>query len=324
MVPSTEEVAYFSNSGSTQIEKYFGNSNDDVSYPPYTGFGGSSPSSLAVLEATLRPPADWAAAGTIYSGSARTVCPLRDRSSKPVYYFGGSPIKDEGDGSVPTNITTLFLEASTSINLTGTKGIAFVGEFQGGSSADVSSGYVDEAVFYTERACTDFDLEYGFARVITPSSDDTIFYYSDYTNCSVSAVPSTGPPNTGCSTTSPAFAGRSENSTQYQITGLPSGNNLFRAYPVYNYGTSKWDMYFEVWNSSDTAIDTCTISQGGSAVVSNANCAYTIQDSSFNASGVGSPFASAAGYLAIVGESQGSISNPTTFKTHVTSLQAGY
>jgi hypothetical protein len=320
MASATEEVAYFNYTNTTQTELYFSVSGDDHSYPPYTGYGGSSPSSLATLEGTLRTPGDWNAFGTLYSSATdRTVCAIWDRSSKPLYYWNGSV--DYGNGTAFVNLSGFFIESSGSINLTGTEGLAFVGEFQGNGS--VSSGYVDEAVYITERACADGDLEYGFARVKTASADDTFFYYSDYTNCDGSGG------DNGCSTTGGlTFTAQTPipTNSHYKITGLPSGNNLFRAYPVYNYGTSKWDMYFEVWNAGDTSIDTCSIQDpSNSYVVTSSSCQWTIQDTTFNANGVGSPFSSLDGYVAIVGQMQGSATQGSTdFKAHINSVSVGY
>lgn len=100
----------------------------------------------------------------------RKVCALKDRPS--VYWY--SPDGAHLDGTFTTPNPTEF---SVSARQTGIRGFAVKARFSG----DAKKTGAIEVAYFTDRACSDAGVEYGFSRDL--ATDSILLYWSTFANC---------------------------------------------------------------------------------------------------------------------------------------------
>jgi hypothetical protein len=112
---------------------------------------------------------------------------------------GGDGSWPAANGTYPLAATGEYLETSQfgPIGATNPIGFTFYGEFAGQASPPSSptgagsANFFLEAVYFTDRECSDIGTEYGWFRMVSNSySGDTpansaTFYYSAFTNCNI-------------------------------------------------------------------------------------------------------------------------------------------
>ncbi len=122
-------------------------------------------------------------------GRRRTTCVYQNQTdaSHPIYWYG-----DLSDGFGPRPLQGVFPiiytpfeyhEAWTGFFI---KGLTFKGAFRGGYTGSPNGTAAVQAVFFTDKFCTDGGRELGFFRRLdlgTLPAGSLYFYYSDFTNC---------------------------------------------------------------------------------------------------------------------------------------------
>jgi hypothetical protein len=275
-----------------------------------TGFGGSA--TATQLANTSRPPAYYTVRGG--TGAGRSTCGLTDQPSKPIYWYSDGTSSATHIGSQ----TPLVYPSAPSdeFNATrlesGLKGVEFLGSFLGSGSVSGTGSYIVEAVFYSDRACTDGGFEYGFFRRVLPSPEDKIFfYYSDFTNCDGGICRAT---NSSTGTV------ENPNVREHSITDLALNSHsenkyYFHAYPVSNGGG--YDMRFEVLDPYTFGYAQCKVdgaSTAGDCFKQYDSSDGTIAFSNFN---------DVSGYAFTTAQSVGTVSASTTFQLYVEELKVG-
>ncbi|MBZ5606225.1 MAG: hypothetical protein LAO79_28370 [Acidobacteriia bacterium] len=101
----------------------------------------------------------------------RTVCPLEDRDD--VHWF-----TPDGKSLNHTFVTPSPSEFHVSALQKNMKGFATIASFAGSSTGN---GSAIEVVYFTDRACSDAGIEYGFSRDLATNS--ILVYWSTYANC---------------------------------------------------------------------------------------------------------------------------------------------
>jgi hypothetical protein len=291
---SGQEVQYF---------QYYNGSPEEIATS--TGFGGTA--TQTQLANTSRPPAYYTVLGG--TGATRYTCVITDNPSKPDYWYS--------DGT--SNATHIAGQdswaPSDEFNVTrleqGLKGVEFLGSFLGSGSVSGTGSYVVETVYYSDRACTDASLEYGFSRRVLPGGDEILFYYSDFTNCDGGRCRATNSANG--TVENPNV--REHSITDLQLNSQSENKYYFHAYPVSN--GSGYDMRFEVLDPYTYGYAQCKVD--GAASVGNCFAEYgssdgTIPFSSFN---------NVAGYVFAAAQSYGTVSASTTFQLYVEDLKVG-
>ena len=152
---------------------------EDAPNPPDRRFEEGVEQWWADKTTTPRPPYqyDWsilAPSGGVYRSSC-TLVDQPDKTPQPIYWYGTAP-----SGSDPIANPVEF---QISQQESGVQGFQFLGQFDAGGSATEVGPYGDavEAVYFTDRRCTDGGREFGFANQLV--ANQLYFYYSDYTNC---------------------------------------------------------------------------------------------------------------------------------------------
>jgi hypothetical protein len=115
----------------------------------------------------------------------RTTCQLADRwadsgigGDGPVYWY--APDGTHLDRAFATPPPS---EYSVSSLQTGMKGFAVTATFAGTSKG---GGTAMETAYYTNRACSDAGVEYGFGK--DPATNSVLVYWSTFANCGADAV----------------------------------------------------------------------------------------------------------------------------------------
>jgi hypothetical protein len=138
----------------------------------------------------------------------RTRCPLQQVNGTPYDHAnfgwfrypvpGGNGTWPRANGTEPLAATGEYLETAQfrPVDNTNPAGFVFTGEFAGvakpASTPTTGPGhFFVEAVYFTDRECSDGGTEYGWYRKVADSSfGDTpvnsfVFYYSKFTNCNL-------------------------------------------------------------------------------------------------------------------------------------------
>lgn len=171
------------------------------------------------------------------SGSAvRTVCKLEDRPG--VYWY--SPDGRHLAGTFPVSSPTEF---NVSAQQTGIRGFGVTGAFSGSAPRP---GAV-EIVYFTDRACSDAGVEFGFSRDLSTRS--ILVYWATYANCG----------NDSSSLCRKTNSGALGSNIQQENAG-PRADHGFRLYgldpeAVYTYKLSieSHKLHVEVWNGRKLA-----------------------------------------------------------------------
>lgn len=112
--------------------------------------------------------------------SPRTTCRILDRGPKsqdgPVYWY--TPSGKHLDGAFPTPAPSEYNVSALQSDM---RGFAVTASFRG----TARDGNAVETAYFTDKACSDGGVEYGFARDLATNS--LLVYWSTFANCGIGA-----------------------------------------------------------------------------------------------------------------------------------------
>jgi hypothetical protein len=103
----------------------------------------------------------------------RTTCRLEDRPADHVFWYSSN-----GKHLAGSFVTPQPSEFNVSARQPGMRGFAVTASFNGSAN---TAGDAMEVVYFTDRACSDGGVEYGFARDL--ATNNLLVYWSTYANC---------------------------------------------------------------------------------------------------------------------------------------------
>ena len=124
------------------------------------------------------------------SGTRRTRCAFSQVNGTPYghanFDWFNYPDYSAADGEYSYAPPGEYLAGPTSLGKL--VGFDFDSEFGGSTTAPTTAGFFVEAVYFTDRECSDAGTEYGWYRLPASSAgdqalDSVTFYYSVFTNC---------------------------------------------------------------------------------------------------------------------------------------------